>query len=91
MSVADLGGILEAGMLAIAFIDRGVFDLRPQQRIRLPRHCGVSHTVVPTRVTTATVTYLDPLPPAVARRSRPIFELAHQRLANYCVVATGLR
>lgn len=87
-TVADLRRILAEGKLPISYIDRAVFDLTPRQRLRhVLRHAKI-HVVVPVRLTAASVTFHDPLPPRIARRSVRLFRQAHGLLGNYSVVCS---
>jgi ABC-type bacteriocin/lantibiotic exporter with double-glycine peptidase domain len=85
-TLTDLGRILRQGGLPIAFIDRGVFDMAPHERLKHSIHDAKIHTVIPTRLSSASVTFHDPLPPRVTRRSIKLFDLAHRLLGRYCVV-----
>jgi hypothetical protein len=68
-TVGDLHRILAEGRLPIAFIDRAVFDLNPRQRSEHRLRDAIIHTVIPTRVTAGRITFHDPLPPCIARKS----------------------
>jgi hypothetical protein len=87
-TVEDLRRILAEGRLPIAYIDRAVFDLTPRQRLRHSIRDAQIHTVVPTRLSAATVTFHDPLPPRVTRKSVRLFRVAHGLLGSYCVVCS---
>jgi hypothetical protein len=87
-TVEDLRRILAEGKYPIAYIDRAVFDLRPALRAKHPLRDARIHTVIPTRITAAQVTYHDPLPPRITRRSLALFSQAHQRLGGPCVVCS---
>jgi hypothetical protein len=87
-TVEALRQILAQGKLPIAYLDRAVFELNPRQRARHSLRQARIHTVVPTRVTAAYVTFHDPLPPRVARRSVGLFRHAHGLLGGYCVVCS---
>jgi hypothetical protein len=87
--VDRLRQVLAEGKLAIAYIDRAVFDLTPGQRVEHPLRKARIHTVIPTRVTASAVMYHDPLPPArFIRRSMRLFRSAYERLGSYCVVCS---
>jgi Peptidase C39 family len=88
-NVKQLRELLAEGKLAIAYIDRAVFDLPPRQRAERPLRDARIHTVIPTRVSASLVTYHDPLPPArIIRRSMRLFRSAYERLGNHCVVCS---
>jgi ABC-type bacteriocin/lantibiotic exporter with double-glycine peptidase domain len=87
-TVADLRRILRQGGLPIAFIDRAVFDMAPRERLKHSIHDAKIHTVIPNRLSSASVTFHDPLPPRVTRRSISVFDLAHRLLGRYCVICS---
>lgn len=87
-SVEQLRELLAAGKLPIAYIDRAVFDLTPAQRAKHTLRYAKIHVVIPTRIGAASVTYHDPMPPRVARRSLRLFRLAYDRLGSRCVVCS---
>jgi hypothetical protein len=89
-TVEDLGHLLTEGKLPIAYLDRAVFDLTPRQRLRHSLRAAKIHTVIPVRVTKATIVFHDPLRPRVTRKSLRLFTEAHRRLGNYCVVCSSL-
>jgi ABC-type bacteriocin/lantibiotic exporter with double-glycine peptidase domain len=72
-TVEQLGEILAARKLPIAYIDRAIFQLSPAQRARHPLRNAKIHTVIPTRVGRNSVTFLDPLGPAITRRTIRLF------------------
>jgi hypothetical protein len=84
----ELQGILTQERLPITYLDRAVFDLSPSARRRHSLRHAKIHAVVPTRVTRAYVTFHDPLPPCITRKSVNIFSHAHALLGNYCVVCS---
>jgi hypothetical protein len=89
VTVEQLRPLLAEGKLAIAYIDRAVFDLSPRERAGHPLREARIHTVIPTRVTASIVTYHDPLPPGrIIRRSMRLFRSAYERLGNHCVVCS---
>jgi hypothetical protein len=87
-TVADLRCILAAGQFPIVYIDRAVFDLTPRQRAEHSIRDARIHVVIPTRVTRSSVTFHDPLPPRVSRKSIRLFQLAHRLLGNLSVVCS---
>jgi hypothetical protein len=87
-SVEQIRELLAAGKLPIAYIDRAVFDLTPAQRAKHTLRNAKIHVVIPTRIGAASVTYHDPMPPRVARRSLRLFRLAYDRLGSRCVVCS---
>jgi hypothetical protein len=68
-TVEELRGILAEGKLAIVYIDRLVFKLRPRQRARHSIRDAIIHNVIPTQVTARSVTFLDPLVPRITRKT----------------------
>jgi ABC-type bacteriocin/lantibiotic exporter with double-glycine peptidase domain len=87
-TVGELASLRADGRLAIAYIDRAVFGLDPRRRRSyFPRNPKI-HTVIPTHVTTTYVTFHDPLPPRITRRTIEVFQRAHQILGGYCVVCS---
>src|SRR5436309_2888720 len=68
-TVEDLRRLLASGRLPVAYVDRVVFELNPRQRARHSLRQAKIHTVIPTRVTEAYITFHDPLLPRVTRRS----------------------
>ncbi len=88
MTVEDLRRVLAKGKWPIVYLDRAVFEMTPRQRSGHRLRQAVIHVVIPTRVTEASVTYHDPLPPRVTRRSIPIFEHAYGILGNHCVICS---
>jgi ABC-type bacteriocin/lantibiotic exporter with double-glycine peptidase domain len=86
--IADLRSALAEGKLPIAYIDRAVFQLTPQQRLQHRLHEAKIHCVIPTHVTDAYVTFHDPLPPRVTRRSIALFRQAYERLGSYAVLCS---
>ncbi len=87
-TVEKLRAILAAGKLPIAFIDRAVFDLTPQQRLTHSLHDAIIHTVIPVRVTAKSVTFHDPRPPRITRKSFRLFRRAYNGLGGRCVVCS---
>ncbi len=89
LTVKQLGQLLREGRLAVAFIDRAVFELTPAQRLRHSLRAAKIHIVLPTRVTMSSVTYHDPLPPGrVVRRSIRLFRVAYESLGSHCVLCS---
>ncbi len=87
-TVEQLRELLAEGKLAIAYIDRAVFDLTPRQRIEHRLRSARIHTVIPTHITAGAVRYHDPMPPARVRRSIGLFRSAYERLGSHCVVCS---
>jgi hypothetical protein len=83
---ADLDRILKEGKLPIAYIDRLVFELNPRQRAKHPLRAAKVHAVIPIRLSPSSITFHDPLPPRITRRSLALFQEAHSRLGSHCVV-----
>jgi hypothetical protein len=88
-STEQLRALLAEGKLAIAYIDRAVYGLTPAQRARHSLRAAKLHTVVPIRVTAASVTYHDPLRPGrIVRKSIRLFRAAYERIGSPCVVCS---
>jgi hypothetical protein len=87
-TIEDVGRLLADGKLAITYIDRAVFELTPNQRIRHSLRAAKIHVVVPTRINATTVTYHDPLPPRIVRKSTRLFRLAYGGLGSHRVVCS---
>jgi hypothetical protein len=88
ITVADLQRIFDEGKLPIVYLDRAVFGLQSRQRAQhLPRNAKL-HSVIPTRVSPYYVTFHDPLPPRITRRSIEIFRQAHRILGGLTVVCS---
>jgi ABC-type bacteriocin/lantibiotic exporter with double-glycine peptidase domain len=89
-TVEQLRQLLAEGNLAIAYIDRAVYDLTPGQKTRHSLGSAKMHNVVLTRITAASVTYHDPLPPGrIVRKSIRLFRSAYERLGSRCVVCAA--
>jgi hypothetical protein len=87
-TIDEIRMLLAEGKLPLACIDRSVFDLTPQQRKRLSIRDAKMHMVVPSRVSAASVTFHDPLPPCITRKSIRLFRLAYERLGNTSVICS---
>jgi hypothetical protein len=87
-TVEELGQLLAAGKLPIAFIDRAVFDLTPRRRRTHSIRDAIIHTVVPVRVTARSITFHDPRPPRVARKTIGLFRRAYSGLGGRSVVCS---
>ena len=88
-TVEEIQQLLAEGRLAMAYIDRAVFDLTPRQRASHSLRDAKMHVVVPIRITAEAVTYHDPRPPArIVRRSIRLFRPAYERLGSHCVVCS---
>ncbi len=87
-TVEHLRQILAEGKLAIAYIDRAVFDLNPRQRAHHSIRDAIIHTVIPTQVTGRFVTYHDPRQPRVIRKTTPLFRRAYEGLGGRCIVCS---
>jgi hypothetical protein len=86
MTIDRLPQLLSEGKLPIAYIDRTIFDLTPAQRADHSLRSAKIHTVVPLRLSKASITYHDPRLPSVNRKSIRLFRLAYERLGSHCVV-----
>ena len=87
-TVEELREILAEGKLPIAFIDRAVFDLTPQQRRTHSIRDAIIHTVIPVRVTAKSITFHDPGPPGITRKTIRLFRRAYSCLGGRCVVCS---
>jgi hypothetical protein len=87
-TVEQLRHLLAEGKLAIAYLDRAVFDLTPHQGATHSPTDAKVHAVIPIRVTRASITFHDPLPPRVTRRSFRLFREAHQLFDHVRVVGS---
>ncbi|HVA50282.1 MAG TPA: cysteine peptidase family C39 domain-containing protein [Pirellulales bacterium] len=85
-NVNQLGQLLADGKLPIAYIDRAVFELTPAARDRHSLRNARIHTVIPTRVSKASIWYHDPMQPRPVRKSIRLFRLAYERLGGRSVV-----
>jgi hypothetical protein len=86
ITVDELGQLLMGSKVAIAYIDRALFYLSPAQRARHSLRAAKIHVVIPTRVTATSVTYHDPLPPRIMRRSKRLFRAAYEHLGSRSVL-----
>jgi len=86
--IEHLEQLFAEGKLAIAYIDRAVFDLTPAQRTKHTLRSAKMHVVVPTRVTAASVTFHDPLQPRITRKSIRLFRAVYEHLGSRCVVCS---
>ncbi len=84
--VERFGQVFADGKILLAYIDRAVFDLPPAKRAGHRLRAAKIHVVIPSGVTAATVTYHDPMPPRITRRSMALFRAAFDRLGSRCVV-----
>jgi ABC-type bacteriocin/lantibiotic exporter with double-glycine peptidase domain len=87
-TVEDLQRLLDQNKLAIAYIDRAVYDLTPAERTTHRLRDAKLHTVIPVRLTAKSVTYHDPQPPSITRRSLRLFHEAYTRLGSFSVVCS---
>jgi hypothetical protein len=87
-TIEDLQRILEGDSFPIAYIDRAVFDLSPQQRKTHRLGDARIHTVIPVAVNRSSITYHDPLYPSVTRRTVRLYLQAYSRLGGLCVVCS---
>ncbi|MFL5340512.1 MAG: hypothetical protein ACJ8F7_10210 [Gemmataceae bacterium] len=85
-TVDRVQSLLAADRLAIVYLNRRIFALRNWGGIRHLIHHAQIHCVVPTRITPASVAYLDPLQPRPQRRTRQRFQAAVDALGRACVV-----
>jgi hypothetical protein len=76
-TVEELREILAEGKLPIAFIDRAVFDLTALQRRTHSIRDAIIHTVIPVRVTAKSITFHDPRPPRITRKTIRLFRRAY--------------
>jgi hypothetical protein len=87
-TIGDLRRHLAAGRFPIAYIDRAVFDLAPRRRATHSIREAMIHVVIPTRVTASAISFHDPLPPSVTRKSIRLFQQAHSILGSCCVICS---
>ena len=80
--------LLEQGKWAMSYIDRAVFDLNPDERMRHTLRKAKIHVVIPTRISAESVYSHDPLLGREVRRSLRLFRLAYEPLGNRCVVCS---
>jgi ABC-type bacteriocin/lantibiotic exporter with double-glycine peptidase domain len=85
-TVEELERILNEGKFPIAYIDRAVFELHPRQRADHSIRDAIIHTVIPSRVTSKSVTFYDPRPPEITRKTNRLFRQAYLALGGRCVV-----
>ena len=88
-TVEQLREILAAGKLAIAYIDRAVFELTPHQRRTHSIQQAIIHTVIPVRVTAKSVTFHDPGPPRITRKTIRLFHRAYSGHGGRSVVCSA--
>jgi ABC-type bacteriocin/lantibiotic exporter with double-glycine peptidase domain len=88
ISVEELRSILAEGKLPVTYLDRAVFSLHRRQRARHQFRDAALHSVVPTRVSDAYVTFHDPRPPRITRRSIHVFRQAFRILGGLCLVCS---
>jgi hypothetical protein len=84
--VEELRELLARDKLPIAYIDRAVFDLTPRQRKRHSIRDSIIHNVIPTQVTGKFVSFHDPRPPRITRKTIRLFRQAYDCLGCHCVV-----
>ncbi len=84
-TVEQLQQILDEGKLPIAYLDRVLFAMPSRRRAKyIPRDPKI-HNVIPTRVSPSYVTFHDPLPPRITRRSIGVFRHAYRILGlGFC-------
>jgi hypothetical protein len=87
-TVEQLRAVLAEGDYPIVYLNRTVFDLPSLHQLRPAFTDPKLHAVVPTRISDRFVTFHDPLPPRVARRSIARFDRA-QRFLSYAVLVCG--
>jgi predicted double-glycine peptidase len=85
-SIEDLRQILAEGHIAMAYLDRALFDMPPRRRLKHSIRDARVHVVIPSRVTARSVTFHDPLIPRITRKSIRLFQQAHELLGSYSVV-----
>ncbi len=89
IAVEDLPRIWGSGGIPIAYIDRAIFDLSPGQRARHSIHDAKIHNVIPVGLTRKSITFHDPLQPAVTRKTIRLFRRAYESLGSICLVCAG--
>ena len=85
-TVEELQELLDAGCLAIVYLNRRILNARNIRSARRSIQEALIHCVVPTRFTAQFVTYHDPLADPPQRRSIARFAGAHAHLDSPCVV-----
>jgi hypothetical protein len=87
-TVEQLRVVLAEGNYPIVYLNRTVFDLPSLHQLRLALTDPKLHAVVPTRISDRFVTFHDPLPPRITRRSIARFDRA-QRFLGYAPLVCG--
>lgn len=90
LSIDALRKLLIGPEVAIAYIDRAVFDLSPTARAKHSLRDARIHTVIPVRFTATSIIYHDPLPPRVTRKSLRLFRRAYESLGSHSVICSKL-
>lgn len=85
-TIDQFGSLLDDGKILIAYIDRALFELRPAARAGLSLRNAKIHTVVPTRLSSSSIWYHDPLQVHPVRKSIRLFRLAYERLGSHSIV-----
>jgi hypothetical protein len=84
----QLRRILAEGKLSIVYLNRTVFELPSLRQLRRAATDPKLHAVIPTRVSPHFVTFHNPRPPRIARRSLSRFDRA-QRFVGYATLVCG--
>src|SRR5262249_44588410 len=87
-TVEQLRAVLAKGGYPIVYLNRTVFDLPSLHELRLSFADPKLHAVVTTRISDRFVTFHDPLPPRITRRSIARFDRA-QRFLGYAALVCG--
>jgi ABC-type bacteriocin/lantibiotic exporter with double-glycine peptidase domain len=88
-TVPQISELLDAGSHVIAYINRSVFDLAGLVDLGPALRSLRVHAVVPVRVTVRHVTFHDPGPPAVVRKTIRRFEAAQRHMGSACLVLSS--
>jgi hypothetical protein len=88
-TVDQLQAILAEGNLPIVYLNRKIFELPSLHRLRAAIIDPKLHAVIPIRVSERFVTFHDPLPPRVSRRSIRRFDCAQSFLNHVALVCQG--
>ena len=83
--------VLAEGNLAIVYLNRTVFELPSLRRLRRAMIDPKLHSVIPTSISGRFVTFHDPLPPRIARRSIQRFDRAQSFLHYAALVCEQLQ
>jgi hypothetical protein len=89
-TIDRLRAVLAEGNLPIVYLNRTVFELPSLRRLRPALINPKLHSVIPTSISGRFVTFHDPLPPRIARRSIQRFDRAQSFLHYAALVCEQL-